>query len=141
MESIEAVEDLALNCEEELSKMTATQLLELASRLGIEQNKYIGLSKLKILKNICVGHSTCKEETEAQLTYFTNLLVAITMLTREVHITVADITARKEKEVKPAEKSAEADPVGTRKKEGLAEPSRSILSGFSFDHLKREVKD
>ena len=146
MASIEAVEELALKCDEELSKMTATQLGELASGLNIEQNKYIGLSKLKILKNVRahVEHSTDEEEPEAQLTYFTNLSEAIKMLVREVDSSVADTTARKGEEVKPAEEGAEAaaDPVvGTGRKEGLAElSSRSTLSRFGFEHLKREAK-
>lgn len=76
---------------------------------------------MKILKNIRahVEHSTDKEETDAQLTYFTNLLEATTMLIREVDINVTDTNARKDKEVKPAEEGVEADPVCTRRKEDL----------------------
>ena len=69
MASIEAVEELALKCDEELSKMTTTKLGELASGLNVEQNKYIGLSKLKILKNVRahVEHSTERKNQKYNL--------------------------------------------------------------------------
>ena len=55
--------------------MNATQLGERTSWLGVEQNKYVGLSKLKILMDIRahVEHSTDEEETGAQFPYFTQI--------------------------------------------------------------------
>ena len=151
--STEEVEDLALEVDSLLGKFEKAGLREISSLLGLDPSSYeLELSKLKLMKNIrrFLEQSSEQFEVEGQYEFFRKVLNCISEVmdkmpsTPVAALTTAPAVSSLPPQVSQSEEGAEAaaDPVvGTGRKEGLAElSSRSTLSRFAFDHLKREAK-
>lgn len=158
--TIEGVEEIALKVDGMLGKLSEDNLYKLTDEINYDLSIYPRLTKFKLLKYIrsFIDKSTEGMEEESQYELYSAIINSIheivdrnpsTTVTSPVTATVAGDAEQPTPPTRgPAHASnfpeegatASFADQGNRSRREAPIPSRSIYSGFSLDHLKREAK-